>query len=419
MSMSVITLLKQTFPFCDITYHAPYSIKDIYRNLNLFEHFNSGIIFPSLMPTGKLFPKEKVLGNFKIIIYLLRNILLFVLSKIFKTKAKILLWNKLERDAFDDIVSCDLAIVPPGFVFNDDRGGLIGFAIVFVRIYPLLLAKLFKRQVIFLGGSMGPFNGKLSRWMVRKTFDYVFVREKYSNDHGISAGFDKDRVFIIPDFAWYLLATKSTSITASFDDITLNYFFKDTEYCVGIAIRADERTEISSLYMKSLADLCNYLIDHKKAKIIFFPMSIDILSQDDPIFLKKLSEHIKKKEKVQIFSPDQSIDRYIGLFKRLDLLITSRFHGIILSRPTPVIAVPRKNTNSMSFKLVGMMELLGIPEYVCYLDEPSGLDIAKKLIEKTWINRESVKEQQQKITNQMGNQLILEMQRLKDIVDAK
>ena len=62
------------------------------------------------------------------------------------------------------------------------------------------------------------------------------------------------------------------------------------------------------------------------------------------------------------------------------------------------------------------METLGLSEYVCNLDNSSSLDVAKKMVDRAWAQRDIIRAQQQKVMEDIPKQLELAMENLKDVI---
>lgn len=318
-----------------------------------------------------------------------------------------------DRKTFDDISSCDLIIMIQGHYLCDLWGGIRGLLNAFVVLYPLILAKVFHRQIILLGVSTGPFKGKFSQWLVKKTLNkaHIYVRDAYSKEYIITAGADPSRVSLIPDLGCLFFSSdKNPALVPS---VKVPY---DASRCNIGMILATESSDASSSYIKSMAALCDYLVETKGAHITLIPNTSDVFPDDDIITLGKLRGLMKWKEKARVLPYEANPEHFVSIFNSLDLVITSRFHGVILSRPTPVIAIP---VAFMPYRIISLMETLGIAEYICYLNSTSSFDEAKNMVDKAWAHREEIRAQQQRVIADIPRQLELAVEKLEGIVNKK
>jgi hypothetical protein len=83
------------------------------------------------------------------------------------------------------------------------------------------------------------------------------------------------------------------------------------------------------------------------------------------------------KDKVELLPYTPSPNDFMAAFKEMDIMISSRFHSIILSRPVPIVAIP---TTFAPHRLIATMESLGLSEYMCFLDRSTNLDTLKKCL---------------------------------------
>lgn len=425
ITQATIQLLKRTFLDSHISCHTVYSTQDIPTNRHLFQacYEEECEVLPSILPTRRLNHREGDIPYPRLVYYLLRAWLLLLISLVAGSKASFLLRHKLDRKALQDMSSADLVVFCGRFYFADLWGGLGGLAHAFVELYPLILATIFRRPIVLLGVSIGPFRGKLTKWLVKRTLgkaSRIFVREQYSQEFLLNAGVKPTKVAIIPDLAF--------SLRSGSDDMQVSHQLPSAGdgAKVGVVIRSPfpeaQRLPRYERYLRTIAALCDYIAESKDAHIFLIPQNTRV-PDDDTVGLGEVWQLMKRKEQAEILPYNPSPQYWQAFYQELDMVVTSRFHGIVLSRPTPVVAIPtyglgtrsRANKPLAGYKIRGLMEMLELAEY-CVDAELSDMEEVKIVVDKAWAQRSNIKAQQERMITNLLMGLEHVSQELRDLI---
>lgn len=91
----------------------------------------------------------------------------------------------------------------------------------------------------------------------------------------------------------------------------------------------------SQEFVKSFADVSDYLIKHYGYKILLFPYN---LGSSDYNLLKRLYDRTKQKDSV-ILKKDLSMTQTVSVLKKLDFVIGMRLHSLVISLSNEIPAV--------------------------------------------------------------------------------
>jgi polysaccharide pyruvyl transferase WcaK-like protein len=276
--------------------------------------------------------------------------------------------------------------------------------------YPIILAQMFNRPSVLLGISTGPSTSKLNnRWIVKILKNTpIFVRERYSLQWLVSIGIPQSNISLVPDFGFYWHKLEPSSAEIAFK----KEYLSNSRLNIGVIINA-KQSDMETYYMKTMASLCDFLIEHKNARILFLPLSRKNKSDADTISLNHLIRLLKRKEETIFVPYISSPVLFRDISRQLDLVISSRLHGIILSRPAPVVAITRGDT---SYRLTGVMDKLGLPQFTSSLENESDFDNIKKLIDIALVNSVTIRSQQQIQIQKINEDLEKTMEILKTTI---
>jgi colanic acid/amylovoran biosynthesis protein len=405
--LAILEFLRATFPNALISCHTVYRKEDVYHRREVFPDGENYRLFPALLPYMRLIPNQYGLSRWEFLYYLLRGVVLIAFSYLFHKKIIFMLRNLLEREALRDLTEADLVICIGGFFFGDIWGGLKGFIHSFTKLYPLLIAKSFRRRMLILNVSMGPFQGRLTRWLLKqvlKGVSQVFVREPKSYEHLLNAGVGSEKIEVIPDLVFSLReAAGELKISAMNDNVAK----------IAITLRTPLETQERKKYLLIIANLIDYLIETKNAYIFIIPHTKSTPDQsDEELELQKLYNLVRRKDRVILIPFNPSPNLVKSLYKTMDLVISSRLHGIILSRPTPVVAIPI----TWKYRYRGIMEQLGLSDYcVDSLD----FEKIKDKIDECWVRRIQIRAKQQKVTRDLLEEFQLLRRKLRSYIEEE
>ncbi|PVX23414.1 MAG: hypothetical protein CW691_10650, partial [Candidatus Bathyarchaeum sp.] len=259
-----------------------------------------------------------------------------------------------------ELRNTDVVIDLSGFGFSDK----IKNTGILLRALTILLCKISRKPIILYSQSLGPFNRRFARIACEiclQRAKFICVRgeisKKYLNNLGI-----KNNIRIYADSAFLLEPAPQKRL----DEILhLEKIPKTQRKRIGVAVNARiyERTPgvgTDNQYVKLIAKLSDFLIEHMNVEIVFIPYEITTKGYDDRSIAKMIHKKIKAKTRVHLITNEYNPHELKALAQTLDLFIGSRFHSIIASTSmaVPTIAI------GWGPKYFEIMQTLGQEEYV-------------------------------------------------------
>lgn len=160
--------------------------------------------------------------------------------------------------------------------------------------------------------------------------------------------------------------------------------------------------------MRTIIKIINYLIEAKNCYVFIIAHTYNTLDQsDDYAEIIRLRCLLKRKDKLVIvpFNPSPFFIRKV--YKTMDLIITSRLHGVILSRPVPVVVIP----TSLIYRLQEVVRQLGLSDYC--VNSFDYVDI-RKVVDKALCQGDQIRLHQERVLKS----LLKELDKLKEILLA-
>ena len=247
-----------------------------------------------------------------------------------------------------------------------------------IHVFQIYINTLFKKPVIIMGTSIEPMkNGIIKKYTnkVLKKVDYIYAREKITYEY-LSSFLDKSKYTLIPDLA-FMIEDKQASI-------------KEQKF--GITVRkwnfpnSDNKKEAMEKYIKSVADMIDYIYDKYKVKFVFVPQVI-VKNGNDADIAKIIKQRLNKKEALQIVEKDLSPVEIKTLISSFEIFVGTRMHSNIFatSMNVPTVAIAyEKKTN-------GIMEMLNLNDYVINIEDITSENLIDK-VELAIKNKEEIKE---------------------------
>ncbi len=287
----------------------------------------------------------------------------------------------IEERYLKDYCNTDIVVDLSGDSFSDSKGGK---SIINSTI--LLIALLFKKPIVLFSQSIGPFK----KWIlplpkfVLNHVDLIIAREEITKHYLESIGIKKG-IHVTSDCAFVLEPCTREHV----EEILLEEnIYEIGRYLVGISVNAmlDDK---DSKYVNIMAQITDYLIQRKRAHVIFVPHSLSPNEgeiDDDRFVSEKICRLVRNKQKVNLIKGDYTPEELKGLIGLCDVFIGGRMHANIaaLSSCIPVIAT------AWSHKYHGIMQALGQERYVCDFKSMIVEDLKVK-IDEIWDNRTKVK----------------------------
>jgi colanic acid/amylovoran biosynthesis protein len=255
-----------------------------------------------------------------------------------------------------------------------------------------------RKPVILFPSSLGPFSGRLKRYLAKKgleRFDRIMARDtvtyKYLNELGFK------NVYLIPDTAFILepahknrvfkiLHKEGTPENCQFIGLNvsqlLNYLYKE-----GLGVD----------YPKFMADLTIYLNNRFNRHILLIPHQIyrncygfnnkqlKSYDGDDRFAIRETMKYVQNKEIVTPICGEYNAREYKGIISQCEIFIGARMHSVIaaVSSGVPSVII------QYSHKAQGLMNLVGLSQYVW--DYKASKKELFKLIETVWNLRRTLR----------------------------
>ena len=265
-------------------------------------------------------------------------------------------------------------------VINLSYGDMLAFKkdfygrLLFVVIsYYCMLAILLKKTLIFFPQSIGPFYGRIPKFLAKFILNQshvVLVRERISKDYLINDLKIKTMVCFLPDLSFVVKSVSNQRVR----EIFIREKVKVRRPLIGVALRDNLYT-----HLDEISKVINYLILKMNASIIFIP---HFSSKDTPHFYydprfitEKLLEKIDEKRWINMIKGDYTVEELRGLIGKCDLFIGAYMHANIsaLSMYVPTVAL------SYSHKTEGIMDLVGLSDFVLNINELNATNLIRKI----------------------------------------
>lgn len=256
--------------------------------------------------------------------------------------------------------NADLVIGVGGGYLRTDRklGSMYGLMLL---LHPIALSGIFGRPTVLYSQSIGPFQRKIEKTMVKhvlnKDVELILLREDKSMQLSKSMGI-RNAVRSI-DAGFLLQVNKQTNLRAEFSIPT-------DKLLVGITVRKWLRPKEQIQYETAVAKTADYLINTKNAFIIFIPQVTTVFQgDDDRIVSRKVYSKMRLKSDALVLEKDYDSQIIKSLYNDLDFIIGTRFHSVIFSLTSyvPAIAI------EYEYKTSGIMHDLGLDEWVINIEE--------------------------------------------------
>jgi len=292
---------------------------------------------------------------------------------------------------------------------------------IFFNLYEIFLGKLLGKPVVIYAQSIGPFNSKLSKILTKfflNKADLITVREEISLKYLQMIGVNKPPIFVTADSA-FLLQPISPQKS---EELLMKEGIDLTKTCIGITLRRwifpnsiDPEAKFKA-YVTEISKIVDFLIEKLNSTVIFFPQVIVPNSEfeDDRIVAEEVFRRVTFKESFKILTKDYSPEELKGMIGRMDLFIGTRMHSNIfaLSMHVPTVAIGYRH------KTKGIMEMLGLGEYMCEIENIKYEDIVQR-IEKAWANRLEIRKDLKTKINNLRRQALYNAQLVKNLIDAQ
>lgn len=235
----------------------------------------------------------------------------------------------------------DLLIITGSNQFLDNFGGVWGFP--FTLLKWSVLAKLSETKLAFASVGAGPLDGMMSKVFVRVAIlfsDYLSYRDLASRSLIESGKFNPNGL-VCPDLAFSFMRPNHTTSNGSKVEagqkptIGINPMpmYDDRYWC-------EPDDEKYRNYIKKLAVFTSGLIKQEYPVFFTNTMSKDENVINDVIDLLR-KDNVLTEDSQTLVRINQSVDELIEALNSADIMIATRFHGVVLSLLVnkPLIAI--------------------------------------------------------------------------------
>lgn len=247
-------------------------------------------------------------------------------------------WDWLRR--YQLIHDADLVISSGNGLFTDEfRGNM------WLMLFDLYVAQMLGKTTIAVNQTIDiedPFLRRLVR-VVFERADYIAVREPLSVEHLEQIGIPRDRIVLAADCA---------CINEAADDARIDGIFRDEgipDGAVGLVVRGER-----SQNYDDWARLVRQIKSSFGCEVVFLS---SCWWQD-----KQFGAELKSREDIVLPSRPFTFAELIGIYKRLRLLISDRYHANVfgLMAETPIVPI-----TGNSSKIHGLLQFYDYPIGVC------------------------------------------------------
>jgi colanic acid/amylovoran biosynthesis protein len=259
-------------------------------------------------------------------------------------------------------------VVSTNDIFSSTYGG------VFQNLAPIKAALSYKKPVVLIGHSIGPFRkDKELRAFTKKmrNVSLINVRESLTLDYLKKLNLENVRVELTADPAFCLEPE-----TKNLESLWSAYNLPSKEITIGLApsqgIAYFGETSYAE-HFKALMNLIDYLTREFNSQVVLIPHVQDIpLKNNDRVICELLYRKLGFPENVKVLSLSHSAEEIRAIVGRLDVMIAERMHAAIagLAQNIPTFGI------GYSLKAKGILgDIYGfdnIEDYLISVKELSG-----------------------------------------------
>ena len=290
--------------------------------------------------------------------------------------------------------SSDIVLDLSGDSFSD-KG-----AFSLINMLGILIALVLRKPVAIYSQSIGPFR-KLTMPLAKLCLNrarLITVREEISRRYLERIGVNKTPICQAADCAFALSPVTPEKAREILDKEGIR---RNNSPLVGVSVSGvmaglTERNTSNlpapenkgNSYFTLIAQLVNFLTENMQMQVVLIPHVIapSWWLPDDRCICREIHRLVKDRAKSGFIGGDYTPEELKGVIGRCDLFIGSRMHANIaaLSMCVPTIAL------GWSHKYKGVMERLGLGEYVCEFNTVN-LERLLSKVSDVWTRREEIR----------------------------
>lgn len=264
----------------------------------------------------------------------------------------------------------DLVVSKGGYVFVE-RAGVGGLLALWITAFPLLYASRCGAATVALGGTIGPFHSRSSRWLsgfILRRVTAVVPREASSDREARGLGVEPRRVVKAPDgaFAGARSSVGSTELLGKYGLEPKRFAVLTTGYSIGSA--EDDGVLVAEL-VRCARDLeAAELLD--EVLVVLQAVSSDGSSKDRGVSEQLVAEMAPVK--ARLVDHDHSPDELIDLYQQALFVSGRRLHSTVFGLLAGVPSIPIVHPNE-AFKARALFDDLGLGDLVADVNEAGQL----------------------------------------------
>ncbi len=277
-------------------------------------------------------------------------------SQILNSFSNVVIGHQKLKNVITNVRNFDLFILVGGSMFQQIKGQP-WFKRWFILFVEVLLFKICKKDIIFIGFNFGPYQSKSFKVFYRFLFnfvDYLSVRDKKT----FELFHRNSKVHLFPDIVFslpndLLNSSKQKSLAISVMDFGPNVDFQQT-------------------YEDSLVKVINRVDPTMEITLYGFQVSSDI---DDSTVINRIKKKIERPVKSLCYD-GTNMDLFLKDYSKNFFAITSRFHSLVLSLKAKqqVISV------DYNIKVGALLSTLNIKNLNVKIDDLTNSEIISEII---------------------------------------
>lgn len=235
------------------------------------------------------------------------------------------------------ITRCDVLLVPGTGIVTDASCGSLGWPYDMFKL--TLLARLCRKQVVFLSVGAGPFRHRLGSWFIKRSLGlahYRSYRDVDSRRRLEDIGFNAAHDAVYPDLVFGLAHDQLTGRTKTESPGIVGLGLKDYATPVDDADAQSYRD-----YLGVMADFVVWLQARGHAvRLIIGDAQYDTRVREDLIaLLEARGPHTKAP--LLLSDPVPTVDELLRQLRETDAVVSPRFHNLVLALllNKPVVAL--------------------------------------------------------------------------------
>lgn len=269
------------------------------------------------------------------------------------------------------------ALLVKGGGFFQFYGGFTSSYTAYFDAYHIFLASRLGKPVYMMPNSMGPFEGPMVRWLVRKALSkcsIVSTRESLSRDMTArELGIDS---VLSPDLAFNLKPAQLDRC-----EVFAAYGVPADRKVVAITVRPyrfpnaiDPKVAYES-FKRSVADFIAWLYDRGYIAVLVNHTLAVNSHENDFACITDIVEMLPEECYRVISNADYDCRDLKRLYSFCDYIVGTRFHSVIFSLAS---GVPGLAISYVGNKSIGIMADMGLSDYVLHIDSVTADELKNK-----------------------------------------